>query len=180
MRNTVNETWPSYLKLFMQTPTAQTIDAVAARYPTDPANPGQKFIDFGTDVGFACNSRTLSKTFGDKAYRYVMSVPPATHGMDQAYYFYVDNVTTPGVVDVGMARQFQRYLRRFIVDGDPNGAVGTSGPIWNSHGDWPVYGGDAKIFNITAEGFQDATDYLSVGGRCAFIQDLIDDPANGW
>jgi len=78
--------------------------------------------------------------------------------MDQAYYFYVDNVTAPGVVDVGMARQFQRYLRWFIVDGDPNGAVGTYGPSGDSHGDWPVSRGDAKIFNITADGFQVATD----------------------
>jgi hypothetical protein len=45
---------------------------------------------------------------------------------------------------------------------------------------WPVSRGDAKIFNITADGIQVATGYLSMGGRCGFIQGLTDDQANGW
>jgi carboxylesterase type B len=183
----------------MQTPTTKTIAEVAARYPEDPQNPASRFNNFATDVGFACYSQVLSKTFGENAYRYVMSLPPATHELDQQYYFYINEVATPGDIDVKIARQFQQYLRNFIVYGNPNGPVdshdkrGTRVTLDSSPQDtssehnkggigasyWPDYW-NQKVFNITSNGFEATTDPWSLNGKCGFIQALIDDPANGF
>jgi carboxylesterase type B len=165
----------------MQTPTNNTINQVAAHYPEDPTNPSTGFNAFTTDLGFACYSQVLSKTFKKKSYRYVMSIPPATHGLDQMYYFYIDNVTAPSSVNVLLARRFQQYLRQFIIYGDPNGPnegePSTNGGI--SAGTWPDYE-QGKIFNITSNGFEVAIDPWSLGGTCEFIQRLVDDPANNF
>lgn len=218
----------------MQTPTVHTIAEIAARYPEEPVNPEQRFNDFGTDVGFACHSRVLSKTFGNNAYRYVMSIPPATHGLDQMHYFYVGDGPESPPINVTIARQFQQYLRNFVVHGNPSGASNRGStqnergvpfpdsvghtkdpsnirfndmpygdPRRNNHeatnfklhmeagevsrssrdvsdGDWPTYGDESMIFNITANGFEIAKDYWSLDDRCKFIQSLIDNKSNGW
>jgi carboxylesterase type B len=163
----------------MQTPTNETVQEVAARYPEDLANPDQHFNDFGTDFGFACHSQVLSAAFKDNAYRYVMSISPATHQLDQWYYFYINNDTAPTTVEVDIARRFQAYLRDFIVGGDPN--VPSQGPKPGlSDGNWPVYGSNASIFNITSDGFMVSRDPPSFASNCEFIQGLIQDCTNGW
>jgi carboxylesterase type B len=128
----------------MQTPTSQTLSEVAARYPPSPHDPGSPFNNFAIDIGFACYSRTLSKAWKENAYRYVMSLPPATHALAQGYYFYVDDILTPGQIDVNIARQFQRYLRNFILFGNPNDEMDHP-----QDATWPNYD-EVQIFNITA------------------------------
>jgi carboxylesterase type B len=165
----------------MKTPTKKVIDEIVARYPADPTNPAAPFNNFGTDISFGCCSQKLSKTFQDKAYRYVMSIPPATHALDQDYYFYINNETTPVSIDVPLARRFQRYLRNFIVHGDPNGANGLrEGTDDFVTGRWPKYGSEEMIFNITSKGFETVIDPWSLDDRCEFMQSLINDPANGF
>jgi carboxylesterase type B len=155
----------------MQTPTFNTVEAVASRYPPNSAG----FNDFFTDLEFACHAQMLAKTFKENAYRYVMSIPPATHELDQSYYFYIDNVTTPGDVDVQLARRFQAYLRDFVLWGDQDGQK--DGNIRD--GMWPEYD-EGTIFNITKDGFEVAVDPWSKGGRCDFLQSIVDNPANGF
>lgn len=171
-----NETWPDFLQRFIQTPTSKTLSEVAARYPANPSNPGSPFNNFATDIGFACYSQTLSEAWKEDAYRYVMSIPPATHALDQAYYFFVDDVLTPGPVDVHIARQFQRYLPDFVLYGNPNGKCEDDHPQVPV---WPNYG-EAQIFNITCEGFVPTLDPWSLDDKCGFILDIIQDPANGF
>ena len=160
----------------MQTPTSKTLSEVAARYPPNPQDPGSPFNNFATDIGFACYSRTLSKAWKENAYRYVMSLPPATHALDQGYYFYIDDILTPGQIDVHIARQFQRYLRNFILYGNPSGKCENDHP---KDPIWPNYG-EAYIFNITADGFVPTVDPLSLNDHCDFILDIIQDPSNGF
>lgn len=161
----------------MQTPTNKTLSEVAARYPPNPQHPGAPFNDFATDAGFACHSQPIANAWGENAYRYFMSTPPATHAVDQGYYFYVDEIQTPGQININihLARQFQRYLKNFILYGTPNGN-GKRG--YNQTLPWPNYN-DSQAVNITSDTFVPTVDPWSLDNRCQFIRDLLQDPANG-
>jgi carboxylesterase type B len=105
-------------------------------------------------------------------------VTPATHALDQGYYFYVDEIQTPGGqinINIHLARQFQRYLKNFILYGNPNGN-GKHG--YNQPPPWPNYN-DSQVVNITSDTFVPTVDPWSLDNRCQFIRDLLQDPANG-
>ena len=76
----------------MRTPTDATVDKVKKTYP--PIGQGG-FDTFAKDAVFACHAQLTANAWRRNAYRYSMSIPPATHGQDQFYYLYLDSPFSP-------------------------------------------------------------------------------------
>ena len=74
-----------------------------------------------------------------------MSIPPATHGLDQFYYLYVNRWWTP-VQYPTIAKKLQKYFRNFVFDGAPGGGD-DDGKDVTIPVPWPLYGRDATWMN---------------------------------
>jgi hypothetical protein len=91
--------------------------------------------------------------------------------------FYTDDASTP-VANSTTALQYQSYIRQFVSGQWRKDLVvpriaAMSGP------DWPVYGGDSMIFNITSDGFVDTAMPQNRQSTCQFLNQIVADPANG-
>ncbi|KAH6630678.1 Alpha/Beta hydrolase protein [Chaetomium sp. MPI-SDFR-AT-0129] len=139
----------------------ETVQEVLDLYYTPGLEP-QLAWDWTTDVVFACNAFNLARGLPGKARRYIMSTPPATHGQDLMYYFYVDDQLTP-VSDPQLVEPFQTKLLAFLHGEDP---------------EWPLYGDDERLFNIT-DSFEATTLPDSLRARCDLVNKLVFDPVNG-
>ena len=60
----------------------QTIQQIQKLFPFPPSNPSQLAWDWATSIIFACHSQSIAEAYADTARRYVMAIPPATHGED--------------------------------------------------------------------------------------------------
>ncbi|EGD91322.1 hypothetical protein H112_01127 [Trichophyton rubrum D6] len=149
----------------------ETIQKIQSLY-TYPADlPAKLGWDWVTDITYACNAYYTAKAYAPKAQRYVMSVPPAIHALDQSYYFYQDNTTTP-VTNVNLAREFQEHMRRYITGGK-------NLRKFTNLIDFPTYGHDESIFNVTLDGWKKEKDPWEVDRRCQVLHDIFADPNNG-
>ncbi|EFQ98659.1 gut esterase 1 [Nannizzia gypsea CBS 118893] len=149
----------------------ETIQKIRSLYSYPADLPAKLAWDWVTDITYACNAYHTAKAYASKAQRYVMSVPPAIHALDQSYYFYQDNTTTP-VASVKLAREFQEHVRRFVTDGKNNRK-------FPSLEDFPKYGHDETIFNITLDGWKKEKDPWETSRRCQILRDILTDPKNG-
>jgi hypothetical protein len=77
--------------------------------------------------------------------------------------FYIDQETTP-VDDIDDARMLQRNMLDFL---------------YGREFDWPRYGGDKRITNITATEFETLALPADLDARCRMVNELVLDPANG-
>lgn len=59
-----------------------TIRRIQSLYEYPAELPQKLAWDWATDMTFACNAYFTAKAYGDRARRYVMAIPPATHGLD--------------------------------------------------------------------------------------------------
>jgi carboxylesterase type B len=75
------ERFPILARQIMPTASNQTIAALQSQYDYSN-NPPKLAWDWTTDVIFACNAYNLARAYANKAYRYIMSIPPATHAQD--------------------------------------------------------------------------------------------------
>lgn len=78
-----------------------------------------------------------------------------------------DNETTP-VHDLDTSKNLQRLLGTLLY-GNEN----------TLKDDWPIYGANQTFLNITADGFQAATEDDGQLHRCEVIEAAFKDPANG-
>lgn len=82
---------------------------------------------------FTCNTFYLDKAFNNQTYSYQFAVPPALHGNDVPYTFYVEgqNITSPEI-----AATLQGYITKFAGRGDPG---------------FPLFGTNASmnVLNVT-------------------------------
>lgn len=160
----------------MKTPSAETISQVEAMYPNTT---GDAFDIFSKDGDYACHAYQVAKTFGSNAYRYSMSISPATHGQDQFYYFFEDVPNTP-VSDKQIARRLQVYFRRFILQSSLGGGECDDGGVLTTPKHWPSYSSSQRWMNITEDGFELVVGEPDQSKRCDFLLDLIADPKNGF
>lgn len=73
--------FPNLVRQLIPRTNDSTIAALQALY--EPlSQPEQLAWDWTTDVFFQCNAHSLAKAYKDRAKSYIMSVPPATHGLD--------------------------------------------------------------------------------------------------
>jgi carboxylesterase type B len=65
-------------------PTANnhTVDRIKSLFPWPPDLPQKLAWDWFTSVAFACHSQAIAGAYNEKARRYVMTIPPATHAED--------------------------------------------------------------------------------------------------
>ena len=75
------ERFPRLARKLMPTATNETLAKLQALYQP-LSEPAQLSWDWTTDAIFGCNAQNIAKAYGDRARRYIMSVPPATHGQD--------------------------------------------------------------------------------------------------
>lgn len=154
----------------MATPTQSAIDAVSSIYPS---NLTVAFNLFSGDVTFACHAYWTAAAFGSHAYRYSMSIPPATHGQDQFYYLYNGPADDAVVAYPNVALELQSRFRTFLFEGRTGGDG-----CHTTH--WPAYGRGGRWMNITTDGFNLVQNEKSQAQRCELLMQLIDDAANGW
>jgi len=70
-----------------------TVARIQELFPYPPDNPKELAWDWGTEILFSCNAEIIAESYGDKARRYVMSVPPATHGEGTSCEYFSSNPT---------------------------------------------------------------------------------------
>ncbi|KAJ6440682.1 lipase [Purpureocillium lavendulum] len=162
-----DEGMPGYFPVMVrqQMPTASnaTVQALLKRYYR-PGMDKELAWDFTTDAIFACNAYNLANAMPDTSLRYIMSTPPASHGLDLYYYFYVDEQQTP-VEHPELARAFQTKLLALVRGEDMA---------------WPAYGGGrgGRMYNVT-DRFEAATMPAELRARCDTLNGFVLDPANG-
>ncbi|KAK6543385.1 hypothetical protein TWF694_000133 [Orbilia ellipsospora] len=179
-------TWKEFLPIWMTNPSAKTISIVNTTWPNTT---GLALQTFAQDAIYACHAWRTAKVWGPNAYRYSMSIPPATHGQDQFYYLYVNGTYEETSVEYpNIARQLQGYFRRFILQsytggGEPaceakaNGKTPTPTPT-PQH--WPAYGSMGRWMNVTNDTFVLMYGEEDQEKRCEVLLDLINDPSNGF
>ncbi|OJD14759.1 hypothetical protein AJ78_04933 [Emergomyces pasteurianus Ep9510] len=165
------DSFPALVRKTMPYADNDTIKRIQSMYTYPAEQPEKLSWDWTTDMSFACNAYFTAKAYKNKAQRYIMTVPPATHGLDQSYFFFHDNVTTP-VTDITLAREFQEYVRRFVT-GERNQEK------FPDLARWPKYGPGETSFNITLGGFEMQKDYWDINRRCQVLNDIFNDRNNG-
>jgi hypothetical protein len=76
------EAFPDLVRKVLPTASNSTIAAIEAHFPYPADNPAQLAWDYTTAMVFECNAYNVAKAFKEKAHRYIMTIPPATHGQD--------------------------------------------------------------------------------------------------
>jgi carboxylesterase type B len=174
-----------------------TIKRIQSLYKYRTDLPQKLAWDWATDMTFACNAYFTAKAYKNKARRYVMTIPPATHALDQSCmlapvsplprpvvlfvvrlvltisqkdFFFQNNITTP-VVDIALAKQFQEYVRRFV--------TGAKNLDFSGLAPWPKYGAREASFNVTLDGFEVEKDFWDVNRRCEVLNEIFSDRKNG-
>lgn len=173
----------------------QTVARIQSLFPFPADLPEKLAWDWLTSVAFACHSQSIAQAYQEKARRYVMTIPPATHGQDLyckfgppiAFrrssvlnspliivpdIFFVDNATTP-VNHVDMAHQIQDSILQFVYN-DEAADREQCGPQ-----EWPVYGSDANTMTFSETGWDVVTDPWVASGICKTLLQIIVDPQNG-
>jgi hypothetical protein len=74
--------FPDLVRINFPTASNKTVQRIQSLFPYPPELPEKLAWDWFTSITHACHSHSIAKAYGDKARRYVMTIPPATHGMD--------------------------------------------------------------------------------------------------
>ena len=127
--------------------------------------------DFGraslliSEFGLACNTFYLDTGFLNETYSYIFSVPPALHGDDLAYTFYVGPYSSQYdsvLFNTTVAAVLQDYITSFAVNGQPSTAV-QDVPSFGK------YGPNAVVSNLGLTGITRITDNVA-NSRCKWWQ----------
>ncbi|KAI3396190.1 hypothetical protein diail_393 [Diaporthe ilicicola] len=165
---------------------AELIEALTASFPEianityilDTLYPASEFaseflrgVQFVGDVDFSCTTRYLALALANQTHNYIFAVAPGYHAEDTAYTFFNGDTSTlnDGVaVDPALAHALQDYIVGFAATGVPaDNPAGTAL-------EFPVYGNDAAVVRITAEGLVVGTDDMA-NKRCAWWQQAMVD-----
>ena len=139
-------------------------------YPAE-AYPNQflRGVQLVGDVDFSCTTRYLALALQNQTHNYIFAVPPGYHAQDTAYTFFNGDTSTlnDGVaVDPALAAALQDYIVGFAATGEPADNPAGTAP------EFPVYGGDAAVVQITAEGVVAGKDDMA-NERCAWWQQAM-------
>jgi len=73
--------FPTLARMILTTANNETISDIQGQY-TPLSEPAQLAWDWTTDVIFAGNAFNAAQAYSNRAWRYIMSIPPAVHGQD--------------------------------------------------------------------------------------------------
>lgn len=76
------EAFPALVRKILPTADNATIEAIQGHFPYASDLPEELAWDWTTAMIFECNAYNIAKAFKDRTHRYIMSIPPATHGED--------------------------------------------------------------------------------------------------
>lgn len=76
------EAFPELVRRILPGTSNATIASIEAHFPYPVDNPAQLAWDYSTAIVFECNAYNVAKAFKERAHRYIMTIPPATHGQD--------------------------------------------------------------------------------------------------
>ena len=79
--------FPDFVRGTIPGASDETVERITALYRYPPDHPEKLGWAWATDVVFACNAHFTAKVYKNRAQRYVMSIPPASHGLDQGCMF---------------------------------------------------------------------------------------------
>ncbi|KAK2759967.1 hypothetical protein FQN54_002703 [Arachnomyces sp. PD_36] len=158
------QAFPELVRINFPTASNETIERIKALFPYPPELPEKLAWDWITSIVYACHGQSIAKAYGDKARRYVMTIPPAIHGQDLSYLFFINNATTP-VSNVEVARQTQSYFMQFIRG--------------EALQEWPTYGTEFNIMDISEDGFEVKPDPWETSDICPTLFEVVMDPENG-
>ncbi|EFR04034.1 cholinesterase [Nannizzia gypsea CBS 118893] len=161
MDSDMPEAFPKLVRFYFPTAGDETIRRIKKLFPFPADEPKRLAWDWITSVVFACHASSLAKAYGDNGYRFVMSIPPGTHGLDLSYFFFVNNETTP-VASPDVVRQTQIYLHQFLY----------------GESIWPPYSPRFRIMDIVEHGFEFKTDPWVANQICPTLFDIIKDAEN--
>lgn len=74
------QAFPDLVRKILPTANNATIATIQVHFPYPPGLPEELAWDWTTAIIFECNAYNLATAFKDRARRYIMSIPPATHG----------------------------------------------------------------------------------------------------
>ncbi|KAH8799813.1 putative lipase 2 [Xylogone sp. PMI_703] len=154
--------FPTMVRQILSTASNATVADIQSYYNYG-SNPAKLAWDWTTDVLFASNAANIAAAYSTKSRRYIFSIPPSIHGQDLSYYFYVDQETTP-VDNIEIARSMQKILLRFL---------------YGHKIDWPIYGADKQIINVTVNGYEYPLLPADLKARSDMINRVVLDPTNG-
>ena len=172
-------TWEEQLGYYMTSPTPEAVELAQQVFGSNLTTGA---IAFNKAAIYACHAYFTAAAFRNasstSAYKYEMSIPPATHGQDQFYYFFVSEETAgESVGEPEVARRMQQYFRNFVFDGRMGGGACDGSGNVTTH--WPAYGREERWMNITADGFGVVYGEEVLRTQCEALLTMINDPANG-
>lgn len=163
---------------------ADLIEALAASFPEvenlshilDTLYPAKNYpnqflrgVQLVGDVDFSCTTRYLALALENQTHNYIFAVPPGYHAQDTAYTFFNGDTGTlnDGVaVDPVIAAALQDYIIGFAATAVPADNPAGTAP------EFPVYGEDATVVQITADGVISGRDDMA-NERCAWWQQAM-------
>jgi carboxylesterase type B len=139
-------------------------------YPAD-SYPSQflRAVQIIGDVDFSCTTRYLALALQNQTHNYIFAVPPGYHAQDTAYTFFNGDTSTLNdgtAVDPALAAALQDYIVGFAATGVPADNPAGTAP------DFPIYGEDATVVEITAGGVIIGKDDMA-NERCAWWQQAM-------
>lgn len=168
--------FPEIVRANIPNASNDSIAKFQAMFSYPPDLPEKLAWDYVTNVVFGCTASNIVAAYADRARRFLFSVPPATHGWDLAYFFFADNATTP-VLSFETAFASESHLLQYIYRKDFG--VNPAAPYARPLSEWPYAGSKESAANITVEGFKFGPMDGDFKNRCAYLNALLMDPANG-
>ncbi|KAA8647978.1 hypothetical protein EYZ11_005668 [Aspergillus tanneri] len=167
--------FPNLARKVFTTADNKTLGHIQSLFPYPPSTPQKLGWDWLTSVAYACLAKGTAEAYGERAFRYVMTIPPATHGQDLSYLFY-GTEKSPAVANATIARTLEHYVLNFLHHGGrDHGAL----PGRPGLPDWKSYGKGANTMNISEATFEMVPDPWQVNGVCAELLKVVEDPKNG-
>lgn len=76
------QAFPELVRRILPTASNATIASIEKHFPYPADLPARLAWDWTTAMVFECNVYNVAKAFKDRTRRYIMSIPPAIHGLD--------------------------------------------------------------------------------------------------
>jgi carboxylesterase type B len=112
------------------------------------------------EMTFVCNTFYVHTGFKNDTYGYRFNVFPGVHAADLPYTFYQDSGPTQGVTNTTVALALQSFETSFAQTGQPK---------WKGLANFPKYGPNAQIIDLTETGIYQIRDDAA-NQRCRWWQ----------
>lgn len=105
------------IQLFFPGISADALQQILTLYPSSSySSQGLRFADIYQSFHHTAKDIALTHALGNATWNGYMQIPPSTHGMDTAYYFYNGAKN----INATLAYTLQKYLMSFVMTGNPN------------------------------------------------------------